>query len=122
MISSLLFVALLYHVRQGALLQQKTEANEQLALTTRKLEEERVRLDALLVRQYEVLACLDNKDAKGSGLTMEHIGEVRRLVAEAANRQGSSGALDQIEMHEILGEGAFGKVHKVKIKEALMQL
>lgn len=40
----------------------------------------------------------------------ERIEEARRAVANATGNTGAEG--EQIEIHELLGEGAFGKVHK----------
>ncbi|GAX79176.1 hypothetical protein CEUSTIGMA_g6616.t1 [Chlamydomonas eustigma] len=114
-ISGLLFVAMLYHVRQGSLLRETTAANQELARTTAILEEEKIRMDALLARQYDLLSCLDSKHPSvitaKKVLTLEHIDEVRRLVNDAS-RHGNMEAKDPIEVQELLGEGAFGKVYK----------
>lgn len=40
----------------------------------------------------------------------ERIEEARRAVSNATGNTGAEG--EQIEIHELLGEGAFGKVHK----------
>ncbi|GAX79174.1 hypothetical protein CEUSTIGMA_g6614.t1 [Chlamydomonas eustigma] len=115
LISALLFTAMMYHVRQGALLTETKLTNEELARTTDVLEEEQVRMSTLIARQYELLSCLDDMNPSvvtaKAGLTLEHIGEVRRLVNDAALK-GLKFGQDQIQIKELLGEGAFGKVYK----------
>ncbi|GAX83535.1 hypothetical protein CEUSTIGMA_g10960.t1 [Chlamydomonas eustigma] len=115
LISALLFTAMMYHVRQAALLTETKLTNEELARTTSVLEEEQVRMSTLITRQYELLSCLDDKNPSvvtaKAGLTLEHIGEVRRLVNDAALK-GLKFGQDQIQIKELLGEGAFGKVYK----------
>eukprot|EP00798_Chlamydomonas_sp_ICE-L_P020738 gene20738-27557_t len=82
-ISLLAFVALLFYHKQGALLEVTMIAYDDLEKTTAELAAEKVRLDALLVRQYGLLACLDMKAlTKNSaqveaqtGLTLDRIEE-----------------------------------------------
>lgn len=59
-IASLLFIA-------GRLVATTLETNKRLAETTGKLEEEKERMDALVVRQFRLIECLGGKDGDGTG-------------------------------------------------------
>ena len=114
-VSLLLFLSLFFYSRQKDQLQSTILANSDLKIVTKNLEDERQRLDDLVVRQYQVLALLDTKALRGNdaiastGLTIERIEEAKKKVAEMS--KGDKGG-DVIEIYECLGEGAFGKVHR----------
>ncbi|KAG2500646.1 hypothetical protein HYH03_001413 [Edaphochlamys debaryana] len=115
-ISSLLFIALSSFKRQRLLLTETVAANQSLAETTRRLEEEKERMDVLLVRQYDLLRCLDaNRHDKGGE---DSVGASRKAMMariEDARRSlnvAKSSVEDPIQVFEILGTGAFGKVQK----------
>eukprot|EP00878_Enallax_costatus_P013393 GHUV01014005.1.p1 GENE.GHUV01014005.1~~GHUV01014005.1.p1 ORF type:complete len:832 (+),score=111.45 GHUV01014005.1:893-3388(+) len=115
--------------QQQKLLGDVMASNKQLADTTAKLQDEKLRLDALLVRQYNLVAVLaGNKGASkrnGSGgsdgldgstetskegLTLERIETMRRQLA--VNTNTSLQDIGSIQTIELLGEGTFGKVYK----------
>ncbi|KAJ9524730.1 hypothetical protein QJQ45_024366 [Haematococcus lacustris] len=122
--------------QQGALLQDVLTSNKALAATTAHLEEEKLRLDALLVRwagatgqsglvvvrQYNLISVLGGpagrapgKTSEGSvtskeGITLERIEGMRRQLA--VNSNSSAADIDSIQTNELLGEGTFGKVYK----------
>ncbi|KIY94478.1 hypothetical protein MNEG_13483 [Monoraphidium neglectum] len=116
------------------LLSTVMEANVRLADTTAKLQEEKLRLDALLVRQYNLLAVLGSPRRHGSccgsggvvkehsssdglvhgtvsqGLTLDRIENMRRQLAVNSNSIAQD--LESIQTVDLLGEGTFGKVFK----------
>ncbi|WIA08278.1 hypothetical protein OEZ85_007721 [Tetradesmus obliquus] len=124
--------------QQQRLLGDVLERNTQLAETTAKLQEEKLRLDALLVRQYNLLAILGKQGGSGGrsggrgggggiaeagetsidssetsskeGLTLERIEAMRRTLAVSSN--SSVQDMESIQTTELLGEGTFGKVYK----------
>ncbi|KAG2443736.1 hypothetical protein HXX76_002082 [Chlamydomonas incerta] len=121
-IASLLFVTMASFKRQRLLLQETVAANLNLAETTKRLEEEKERMDVLLVRQYDLLRCLDaNRSKRGGGFDgssddamsvskramMTRIEDARRSLNVA-----KSSIEDPIQVFEILGAGAFGKVQR----------
>ncbi|KAG2500643.1 hypothetical protein HYH03_001410 [Edaphochlamys debaryana] len=117
LVAALLFVALAFFKRQRLLLQETVAALESLAETTQRLEQEKERMDVLLARQYDLLACLE---ANGRGKRhkplqrsnsqanmMSRIEDARRSLSRAKTSLD-----DPIQVFEVLGEGAFGKVQK----------
>uniref|UniRef100_A0A383VFW0 Protein kinase domain-containing protein n=1 Tax=Tetradesmus obliquus TaxID=3088 RepID=A0A383VFW0_TETOB len=124
--------------QQQKLLGEVMERNEQLAETTAKLQEEKMRLDALLVRQYNLVAVLGraagkdggkdrDRDVNGGsgtgggspdnstsasreGLTLDRIEAMRRQLA--VNTNTALQDIGSIQQLELLGKGTFGKVYK----------
>ena len=81
-----------------------------------QLQEEKLRTDALLQRQHELIACLSlvaeaERAAGGNSASVDMLQEVGRCVAEAKSdatgRVGGAGggATAHIELLELLGEG-----------------
>ncbi|KAG2437309.1 hypothetical protein HXX76_005966 [Chlamydomonas incerta] len=150
MFSVLLFLTLTFFKKQRVLLTEMVAANKILEETTQRLEDEKDRMDVLLARQYNLLACLGGNAASrqpssgllmhqhkqhpgsegvagmdgglrvtgsgGSSLSagtskhamMARIEEARRSLSVAS----AACADDTIRVNELLGSGAFGKVHK----------
>ncbi|KAG2443735.1 hypothetical protein HXX76_002081 [Chlamydomonas incerta] len=117
-IASLLFVALASFRRQRLLLHETVAANLNLAETTKRLEEEKERMDVLLVRQYDLLRCLDANRSDGKIDVADAVGASKKAMMariEDARRSlnvAKSSIEDPIQVFEILGAGAFGKVQK----------
>ncbi|PNH07789.1 hypothetical protein TSOC_005724 [Tetrabaena socialis] len=88
-------------------------SNYNLAETTKSLEEEKERMDVLLLRQYDLLRCLDANRSKG-GVTdivnsskkamMARIEDARRSLNVA-----TTSVEDPIQVFELLGAGASAK-------------
>ncbi|KAG2438990.1 hypothetical protein HYH02_010781 [Chlamydomonas schloesseri] len=118
-IAALLFVTMASFKRQRLLLQETVAANLSLAETTKHLEEEKERMDVLLVRQYDLLRCLDANRSKRNGLDSDDAMSVSKRAMmtriEDARRSlnvAKSSIDDPIQVFEILGAGAFGKVQR----------
>ncbi|GAX78545.1 hypothetical protein CEUSTIGMA_g5985.t1 [Chlamydomonas eustigma] len=126
-LGTLLFISLLMYQRSRELLLTTQATNKELEHATEALEVEKTRLDALVERQYGLLACLDaSNSASGfprssnattiraaGGLSAGLIEDARRYVLDAQSRQQSTEQMmEQLEIYEQLGEGAFGKVHR----------
>ncbi|GLC35482.1 hypothetical protein PLESTB_000202500 [Pleodorina starrii] len=117
-ISILLFVSTASFKRQALLLNETVAANRNLAETTKRLEEEKERMDVLLVRQYELLRCLDANRGGGTGDAFDALGSSRKAMMariEDARRSlnvAKANQDDNIQVFEVLGAGAFGKVQK----------
>ncbi|KAG2443738.1 hypothetical protein HXX76_002084 [Chlamydomonas incerta] len=134
-VSTLLFITAVSLKRQRLLLWESLDTNYQLVTVTRRLEEEKERMDVLLVRQYDLLRCLDanllanrgERQGAGGGDTgsrrhssdalatddsrksiMSRIEEARRGLQS----QNVSAAEETIQLLELLGCGAFGKVQR----------
>ncbi|KAG2498087.1 hypothetical protein HYH03_003845 [Edaphochlamys debaryana] len=130
--ATLLLVSLASFKRQWLLLRETVAANHSLKETTRRLEEEKERMDLLLVRQYELLQCLDvhrDRDRErqarrsrsrgstsGTGVSynsttsraiLDRIEDARHSLLAA-----KSFSEDPIQVFEVLGSGAFGKVQR----------
>ncbi|GFR47438.1 hypothetical protein Agub_g9161 [Astrephomene gubernaculifera] len=116
--SLLLFVAMALFKRQRLLLQETVAANRDLAETTRRLEEEKERMDVLLVRQYDLLRCLDaNRGERPSEMTDTVSVSKKAMMARIEDARRSLNVVktsveDPIQVFEVLGAGAFGKVQK----------
>ncbi|KAG2453178.1 hypothetical protein HYH02_002502 [Chlamydomonas schloesseri] len=148
MFSVLLFLTLAFFKKQRLLLAEMVAANKTLEETTQRLEDEKERMDVLLARQYNLLACLGGAKSASrhgspghppqqpqqgsSGHTgdggllhvtcsggsmsttaskhamMARIEEARRSLSFAS----AAATDDPIRVFELLGSGAFGKVHK----------
>ncbi|GIL61309.1 hypothetical protein Vafri_15698 [Volvox africanus] len=117
-ISLLLFFSMASFKRQMLLLQETVAANRNLAETTKILEEEKERMDVLLVRQYELLRCLDANRDGGKGGPPDPLASSRKAMMtriEDARRSlnvAKASLDDNIQVSEVLGTGAFGKVQK----------
>ncbi|GFR47439.1 hypothetical protein Agub_g9162 [Astrephomene gubernaculifera] len=117
--SLLLFVSLASFKRQRVLLRETVAANLNLAETTKRLEEEKERMDLLLLRQYDLLRCLDaNRSNKKDGSSDAiHGGSKRAMMARIEDARRSLNVVktsveDPIQVFEVLGAGAFGKVQR----------
>ncbi|GIL79156.1 hypothetical protein Vretimale_16700 [Volvox reticuliferus] len=117
-ISLLLFFSMASFKRQMLLLQETVAANRNLAETTKRLEEEKERMDVLLVRQYELLRCLDANRDGGKGGAPDPLASSRKAMMariEDARRSlnvAKASLDDNVQVAEVLGAGAFGKVQK----------
>ncbi|GLC49284.1 hypothetical protein PLESTB_000202400 [Pleodorina starrii] len=117
-ISVLLFVSLASFKRQVLLLNETVAANHKLAETTEQLQAEKERMDVLLIRQYELLKCLDSNRAKRLDDDSSLAGASRRAMMariEDARRSlnvAKASVEDPIQVFEVLGAGAFGKVQR----------
>ncbi|KAG2500644.1 hypothetical protein HYH03_001411 [Edaphochlamys debaryana] len=118
LVAALLFVALAFFKRQRLLLQETVAALESLAETTQRLEQEKERMDVLLARQYDLLACLE---ANGRGKRHKPLQRsnsqanmlLRIEEARASLNHAKTTSTDEpIQVFELLGQGAFGKVQK----------
>ncbi|GLI65794.1 hypothetical protein VaNZ11_009414 [Volvox africanus] len=104
--------------RQMLLLQETVAANHKLAETTEQLREEKERMDVLLVRQYDLLRCLDaNRSKRADDSSDAAVGSRRAMMAKIEDARRSLNAAkasveDPIQVFEILGAGAFGKVQR----------
>ncbi|GIM13633.1 hypothetical protein Vretimale_16702 [Volvox reticuliferus] len=104
--------------RQKMLLQETVAANHKLAETTEQLREEKERMDVLLVRQYDLLKCLDaNRSKKRDDSLDAAVGSRKAMMAKIEDARRSLNAAkasveDPIQVFEILGAGAFGKVQR----------
>ncbi|KAG2438991.1 hypothetical protein HYH02_010782 [Chlamydomonas schloesseri] len=132
-VSTLLFITAVSLKRQRLLLWESLDTNYQLTTVTQRLEEEKERRDVLLVRQYDLLRCLDanllanRNDRQPNGgdasrrlssdvlasddsrkSIMSRIEEARRGLQS----QNVSAAEETIQLLELLGSGAFGKVQR----------
>jgi uncharacterized protein YjbI with pentapeptide repeats len=84
-----------------------------------KLEEEHVKTQALLARQLDLLRCFEDgisKSGDGVKIKKKSRGVLTSDAIEAAKRQmGTTDgeAIDnQIELHQVIGEGSYGKVYR----------
>ncbi|KAJ9511825.1 hypothetical protein QJQ45_004378 [Haematococcus lacustris] len=118
----LIAIIMAFWAQQAALLTDVLTSNKALAATTDHLEEEKLRLDALLVRQYNLINVLDGSAGRTHGttsdgsatskedITLERIEGMRRRLA--VNSISSAADVDSIQTNDLLGEGTFGKVYK----------
>ncbi|KAL6760519.1 kinase-like domain-containing protein [Haematococcus lacustris] len=118
----LIAIIMAFWAQQAALLTDVLTSNKALAATTDHLEEEKLRLDALLVRQYNLINVLDGSAGRTPGtasdgsaiskedITLERIEGMRRRLAVESN--SSAADIDSIQTNDLLGEGTFGKVYK----------
>ncbi|KAG2443737.1 hypothetical protein HXX76_002083 [Chlamydomonas incerta] len=137
-VSTLLCITAVSLKRQRLLLRESLETNNQLVTVTQRLEEEKERMDVLLARQYDLLRCLDanllanrsERQAQGSGdeahstdrppsfsaLTASDSRKSMLRRIEEARRglqsQSVSATEETIQLLELLGCGAFGKVQR----------
>ncbi|PNW79397.1 hypothetical protein CHLRE_09g413400v5 [Chlamydomonas reinhardtii] len=130
-LSMLVFVVVVSRVQQRRLLREVVRAAAQLACTTRTLEEEKNRMQALLARHYDLIDLLEggvgavaasmNGAAGGSGGNSATDDGTRRnldilrqkmLLTGTSARREQLGEAEQVTMLEMLGEGTFGKVYK----------
>ncbi|KAF5833120.1 kinase-like domain-containing protein [Dunaliella salina] len=88
---------------------------EQL-VTNRLLEEEKVSREALLGRQFDLIACFDTKPPKlynksqqspGQQCTLERIAQARAAISESSRSKD-----EDFSVQELLAEGSFGKVYR----------
>ncbi|GLC35525.1 hypothetical protein PLESTB_000198200 [Pleodorina starrii] len=122
LVSALLLVAISSLKRARMLLEETRAANRNLAEAMKRLEEEKERMDVLLVRQYDLLRCLDAngrvRKPRGDDDGEHSVGaSKRRMMAriEDARRcldAAKSSTENPIQLFEVLGEGAFGKVQR----------
>ncbi|KXZ49357.1 hypothetical protein GPECTOR_22g951 [Gonium pectorale] len=114
----LLFLSMASFKKQRLLLQETVAANHNLAETTKRLEEEKERMDVLLVRQYELLRCLDANRSKQGDSSDNVLGGSKKAMMtriEDARRSlnvAKASVEDPIQVFEVLGAGAFGKVQR----------
>lgn len=116
-IAALVFYAMYSAKRQAQLLSSSRAANERLSQTKAILEEEKVRTDALVIRQLELIQCLGGSDKNSSvesAKTRMSVDTVESLKLKMTEKKRSDSDANNMmmEMHEVLGEGTFGKVYK----------
>ena len=119
-IAALVFYAIWSSKKQAQLLRASRAANTSLAQTKAILEKEKVRTDALVLRQLDLIECLgrDLSDKNGSvtssksRMSVDTVESLRLKLAERNSSCKDSDVNNMMEMHEILGEGTFGKVYK----------
>ncbi|KAF5833115.1 hypothetical protein DUNSADRAFT_10665 [Dunaliella salina] len=87
-------------------------------VANRLLQEEKVAREALLGRQYDLLACFEQSpmNRKGSGRSQSSPGQQTTLAriaeARAAISDVKRGADEDVSVQELLAEGSFGKVYR----------
>ncbi|KAG2431465.1 hypothetical protein HXX76_009480 [Chlamydomonas incerta] len=130
-LSALVFVVVVSRVQQRRLLREVVTAAGQLACTTRTLEDEKNRMQALLARHYDLIDLLEGGGGAiaasiggaggGSGGNSAADDGARRnldilrqkmLLTGTSARREQLGEAEQVTMLEMLGEGTFGKVYK----------
>ncbi|GLI65793.1 hypothetical protein VaNZ11_009413 [Volvox africanus] len=120
-VSALLLVAIASLKRARLLLDETVAANCSLAEAMQRLEEEKERMDVLLLRQYDLLRCLDANRAKKTGDSTDSAdsvcgskGRMMALIEDARRclNRAKSSSEDPIQLFEVLGSGAFGKVQR----------
>ena len=86
-----------------------------------------VRLDALLKRQYDLIACLVRVDKLGKAATVNSataglLEDVKQqLMGSAAGGEGGdAAAADEVQVLGLIGTGSFGKVYKGMWKGSLV--
>jgi len=102
-LSVLLLLLLLSSKRASVLLR------EQL-VTNRLLQEEKVSREALLGRQFDLLACFEQSTKRTknqSRSTLEQIATAKAAIADVSVRKD-----EDIKVREMLAEGSFGKVYR----------
>ncbi|KAF5837077.1 kinase-like domain-containing protein [Dunaliella salina] len=116
-VSVLLFLLLLSSKRASVFLQ------EQL-VTNNLLQEEKVSREALLGRQFDLIACFEqntkrtksqsrNKLSEGQLNTLEQIATAKKAIIDMGVRND-----EDIKVQEMLAEGSFGKVYRGKWRGA----
>ncbi|KXZ45700.1 hypothetical protein GPECTOR_51g685 [Gonium pectorale] len=134
----LVFAVLVSRLQQRRLFREVVEAAGQLAHTTRTLEEEKNRMQALLARHYDLIDLLEGgggtlgglggsfanaagADGAGGNAASSLDGGVRSrfdimrqklLLQGTSLRRDQLGEAEQITVQELLGEGTFGKVYR----------
>ncbi|GLI63679.1 hypothetical protein VaNZ11_006717 [Volvox africanus] len=123
-LSLLVFVVLVSRVQQRRLLRDVVEAAGKLASTTRTLEEEKNRMQALLARHFDLIDLLEGGMAgrdgyksgggggSGEGDARIDILRQKMLLTGTSLRREQLGEAEQVTIQEMLGEGTFGKVYK----------
>ncbi|GLC58980.1 hypothetical protein PLESTB_001429200 [Pleodorina starrii] len=135
-LSLLVFAVLVSRVQQRMLLRDVVNAAGQLAATTRTLEEEKNRMQALLARHFDLIDLLEGgtggvagslqppgggggsggADGGGSGdgglRPRMDILRQKMLLTGTSLRREQLGEAEQVTVQELLGEGTFGKVYK----------
>ncbi|GIL79160.1 hypothetical protein Vretimale_16703 [Volvox reticuliferus] len=120
-VSALLLVAIASLRRARLLLDETVAANRNLAEAMKRLEEEKERMDVLLLRQYDLLRCLDANRAKKAGDSTDSTdsvcaskGRMMALIEDARQclNRAKASSEDPIQLFEVLGTGAFGKVQR----------
>ena len=94
-----------------------------MAATTSNLEAEKLKLDALLVRQYNLLSVLGGQACKGAagGGTLDKIEQMRRQLAVSNN--SSAADIEGILTIRVLGEGSVSvRDFCVRLKEGSLPL
>ena len=104
--------------KQKVLLKETQKANA-------KLEEEHIKMQALLARQFDLIKCFDadkrskshalSKARRGSqseGLTVGAVEAVKRSIARGEEDDNTEAMDVQIEIHQVIGEGSYGKVYR----------
>eukprot|EP00200_Dunaliella_tertiolecta_P016210 CAMPEP_0202421856 /NCGR_PEP_ID=MMETSP1128-20130828/50555_1 /ASSEMBLY_ACC=CAM_ASM_000463 /TAXON_ID=3047 /ORGANISM="Dunaliella tertiolecta, Strain CCMP1320" /LENGTH=1194 /DNA_ID=CAMNT_0049029899 /DNA_START=159 /DNA_END=3743 /DNA_ORIENTATION=+ len=137
-LSGLLLLLLVSHQKAAMLLEEQLITNKVLEQTNNRLTEtkcvleaEKQQREALLGRQYDLIACFEQRGSKqnhssgrGSDIsgslsssmadkqqaTLGRIAAVRRAIDE--DRGQAPHPNDDIRTFELLGEGTFGKVHR----------
>jgi len=128
-LSALLLLVIISHKKATLLFQDQLASNKalqdinrRLADTKNVLELEKQQRDALLARQYDLIACFArdkpiqdvgasvaaSEAERKESMTMERIAAVRRAISERAGRSHQ----EEISTQDLLGEGTFGKVYK----------
>ncbi|EFJ42183.1 hypothetical protein VOLCADRAFT_107375 [Volvox carteri f. nagariensis] len=128
-LSLLVFAVLVSRVQQRRLLRDVVEAAGKLASTTRILEDEKNRMQALLARHFDLIDLLEGgagglagslQGAGGGGAAASGDGARSRidilrqkmLLTGTSLRREQLGEAEQVTIQEMLGEGTFGKVYK----------
>ncbi|KAG2491275.1 hypothetical protein HYH03_010282 [Edaphochlamys debaryana] len=124
-LSTLVLAVLVSRAQQRKLFRDVVEAAGQLANTTRSLEDEKNRMQALLARHYDLLDLLEGGHGgvaasiggagalEGAG-PRSHADILRQkvLLTGSSLRREQLGEAEQVTIQELLGEGTFGKVYK----------
>ncbi|GFR42839.1 hypothetical protein Agub_g3797 [Astrephomene gubernaculifera] len=128
-LSLLVFAVLVSRVQQRRLFRDVVEAAGQLANTSRTLEEEKNRMQALLARHYDLIDLLEGGGGAiaasiaggggggagggddGGGTRLDILRQKMLLTGTSVRRE-QLGEAEQITILEKLGEGTFGKVYR----------
>jgi hypothetical protein len=118
-IAVLVFVVIVSLKQQSWVLSEMAKVNKVLAVTTHNLEEEKARMDVMLVRQFNLIECFSNThQAAEFDASMSTDGSsTAQRIAAVKNQLNSDNVknlaeTEQVQTLEVLGEGTFGKVYK----------
>eukprot|EP00798_Chlamydomonas_sp_ICE-L_P005109 gene5109-34911_t len=122
-LSILVALVLRSRTKYISLLAQQVESNALLAAAKEEAEEgrekiqvEKDRLGLMLSRQKELINLFDVKRNEsgtlGTESAVEAIEDMRRKLSNKSNINSASGQNQNIILHELLGEGSFGRVHR----------